>query len=306
MIASAPDRPAPGGSAIAAALGRLKLEKRRERLGWSWRMTVNRTAHRLGHESGVDPALVDLADRFGYLIWSRSIRTHLKGKHVLDLGCGRGLHWAGFLLAGAKSYTGVDPRIDLDSREARNLRAHRLVTTEFTPREVMRRLPRVGMVPGTLADLDPKLRFDVAVLHTVTEHLMRIDDVFAELASRLRPGGRIVFKHHNFYAWNGHHRPPQRVDAILPGDPEQATYVDWAHVGFDPPPGHYLREHLNRIRLDELRVVTERHFRILSWREDASLPQVGGLRLAPAIMARYPHLSERELRTQTVFCVATA
>ena len=289
---------------MATALASLKLAKRRERLGWTWRMALNRTAHRLGRTNSVEPSLVELAERFGYLIWSRSIRAHLKGRHVLDLGCGRGLHWAGFLVAGAKSYTGVDPRIDLDSALARDLRAHRLATVDFTPREVMRRLPQVALVPGTLDDLDPRQRFDLVVLHTVTEHLMRIDEVFAQVAARLRPRGRLVFKHHNFYAWNGHHRPPQRVEAIVPGDPGQATYVDWAHVGFDPPPGHYLREHLNRIRLDDLRAVTERHFRILSWHEDASLPRVGGLRLTPAIMARYPHLSERELRTQTVFCVA--
>ena len=281
----------------------MKLDKRRERLAWDWRLLLNRTRQRLGG-SGVEPRLIEKAERFGYLIWCRSIQAHLSGRDVLDLGCGRGLHWVGFLVAGARSYTGVDPRIELDRAEARDLRAHRLVEVDFTPREVMRRLPRVRLVPGTLAELEPAARFDLAVLHTVTEHLMRIDDVFAELKERLRPGGRLIFKHHNYYAWNGHHRPPQRVDAIVPGDPGQATYVDWAHVGFDPPPGHYVREHLNRIRLDELRALTERHFRVLTWREEASLPKVGGDRLTPAIVARYPHLSERELRTQTVTCVA--
>lgn len=265
----------------------------------------NRLVHRLGGHEAIHPALVHAADAMGYLRWCRRIRPHVAGRDVLDLGCGRGLHWVGVLLAGARSYTGADPIIRLDDDEVRDTHRRCAARLGVTPREAMGGQLRLSLVPGTLRDLPPGRRFDTVIMHMTTEHLRPIAETFADLAAGLRPGGRIVFLHHNFFCWNGHHVAPRTIDDIVVGDPEQAKVIDWNHITFDAPAGHRIREDLNRIRLDELRALTERHFVIERWEEKAVQTKNGAARLTPAILARHAGCSERELRTQSVFCVGT-
>lgn len=283
----------------------LGLHKQMERLQWLAGDFRNRLVHQLGDREAVDPVLVKAADVMGYLRWCRRIRPYVVGRDVLDLGCGRGLHWVGVLLAGARSYTGADPIIRLDDDEVRDTRHRRAARLGVSPRQAMGSQPRLNLVPGTLRDLPPGRHFDTVIMHMTTEHLRPIDEVVTDLATQLRPGGRIVFLHHNFYCWNGHHVAPRTTDDIVEGDPQQAQVIDWSHITFDAPPGHRIHDDLNRIRLDELRALIEAHFVIEQWEEKAAQRKNGGTRLTPAILARHPGFSERELLTQSVFCVGT-
>ncbi len=267
-------------------------------------------AYFLYNDSGPDalknfnPQLIARAVDFDYLSWPRRIRNHVRGKDILDVGCGTGLHAMGYVVVGVKTYTGLDPKIKLDSDRAKNIPKRRWEPFGWTPREMMEALPKVTLIPGTFEIMAPDQSFDVVVLHNTTEHLLNLEEVLQGVTERLRPDGQILYNHHNFYCWNGHHLAPKFVDDIDPADPEQRKYVDWAHLSFDPPPDHYISRGLNRIRLDELRELTQCYFDIRVWEERPSTEKNGRRRLTPEILARCPQYSERELTTQNVFCIA--
>ena len=248
--------------------------------------------------------LIARAVDFDYLSWPRHIRNHVRGKDVLDVGCGTGLHAVGYVVVGVKSYTGFDPKINLDSDRAKNIRMRCWEPFGWTPKKMMETLPKVRIIPGTFEQITPDQSFDVVVLHNVTEHLMNLEEVLQGIAERLRPDGQVLYNHHNFFCWNGHHQAPKFVDDIDPADPEQSKYIDWAHLALDAPSHHYISQKMNRIRLDELRELTARYFNIVSWKERPSKENKGRGRLTPEILARYPQYSERELTTQNVFCIA--
>lgn len=277
----------------------------------------------LGSRLNCHRQMIRRAVEFNYLNWPRKIMNDVKGKDVLDVGCGTGLHAVGFLVVGVKSYTGLDPYVDLQNDIARNYRAKRTpgyrYTLEematrnpsrdgrdehfgWTPAQMRRRLPRVDLIPGTFEQVAPSRTFDVAVLHNVTEHLIQIDEVFEGVWRLLRPDGEIVFNHHNFYCWNGHHLPPKFVSEIDPADPDQENFMDWNHVVYDPVDDHYIAWGLNRIRLDELRALTERYFHVERWDESRTDEDRGVNRLTDEIRARHAHLTQRELTTQNVLC----
>jgi hypothetical protein len=168
----------------------------------------------------------------------------------------------------------------------------------------MERFPHVLYVPGTVADLPGNRQWDVAVLHNTSEHLLNIAGVLEALRERLRPDGLLIFRHHNFYAWNGHHLAPQRISQINSAASEQRKVLDWNHISGEPEPGSYIATNLNRLRLDDVRAVTERYYDIDEWRESLSSESEGILRLTDLILRRHPHLTRRDLETQSVYCVA--
>lgn len=244
-----------------------------------------------------DPDIIAQAVAFKAMDWPRRIRDHVRGCDVLDLACGSGLHGIGHLVVGARSYTGLDPALDLDREHGKN-RAGRSKGQVFgwTGRQLMARMPRLRLVPGWLDALEPEPAFDLVVLHNAIEGMTDIEADIAGIAARLRPGGKLVFRHQNFFAWNGHRQAPRLVSDILPGDPGQESRLDWRHLlpaGAEPAP--------DRIRVDALRALLERRFDILDWTEVPSTPEQGAARLTPAIMARHPDLTERDFLTHTVF-----
>jgi SAM-dependent methyltransferase len=214
------------------------------------------------------------------------------------------VHGIGFIIAGARSYTGVDPRIDHASERVKDLTTGGYVGFGWTGAEIERRLPRIRLVSGRVEDLPDDALFDVAVLHNVTEHLHDLESVLAAAAGHLRPDGELVYQHHNYYAWNGHHMAPKRVSDIDADDPEQRQVLDWAHIDFQPPPEHYISRGLNRLRLHEVRAMTERHYDIAHWDLIPSDAERGAGRLTDAIAQRYPALEAIELTTQYAFCRA--
>lgn len=249
-------------------------------------------------------AMVERACVFGYLSWPKRLHRWVEGRDVLDVGCGTGLHAIGFALVGVRSYVGLDPKVRLDAERAKNTKAGRWEPFGWTPADMMRVFPQIRLIRGSFEQMAPDEQFDVAVLHNATEHIIALDEVLAGIAKRLRPDGRLIYNHHNFYCWNGHHMAPKTVRDLRPGDTEQQNFVDWAHLSFEPPAGHYFHNGLNRIRLDELRHVTERHFTVETWEEIPTDEARGGARLTSAVLASHPQYTRRELSTQHVFCVA--
>ena len=204
--------------------------------------------------------LIGRAVDFGYLHWPRRIQQSVKDKDVLDVGCGTGIHGIGYIVVGARSYTGMDPMIKLDHDRTKNIRKRTRETFGWTPRQICEQFSRIELFPGTFEDFDSDRTFDVAISHNVTEHLIHIDELLNDTAERLRPGGILIFNHHNFYCWNGHHQQPRTVNEIKPGDTTQKQFLDWAHIRFEAPEGHYFHRGLNKIKLDDLRDIVDRDY----------------------------------------------
>jgi len=253
------------------------------------------------------PELLNRAAEFKYLKWPYKVRRHIKGKHVVDLGCGRGLHGLGYLLMGARSYTGLDPIVDLDVdlfKDTRIPRVDNMKPIGWTPRKIAERVKRLNYLKAEIADLPESSKWDVLVMHQVTEHLMEIEAVFEHFPRILKRHGKLVFRHPNYYSWGGHHMLPRFLRDIRPDDPEQRRYMDWAHLVYDPNWPDTILNKQNRIRLHELRKVVEKHFVIEEWTTIESSEEEGGKRLTPEILAKHPEFTREELLTQGVVVVA--
>ena len=252
-----------------------------------------------------DAGLLAQVAKRGDLNWPRRVRHWAKGKRVLDIGCGRNYQGYGFLAVGAKAYTGLDPTLDLDDDRVKDSRSHwgKFEKGGLSPRMLMARFPELQFATCSVEDFQPKERFDLIVMHNVTEHLMQIDQVFANFPAFLNPGGRIVFRHPNYYCWHGHHMKPRTIYEIQPNDPQQQLVLDWAHVDFDPVKHAWIGRTQNRIRLAALRQLVEKYFVIETWEEQESQKKDGIGRLTDEIVARHPGFTRRELATRAVFVV---
>ena len=240
----------------------------------------------------------------GYLRWPKALATWCRGRDVVDVGCGMGLHGIGFLLEGATSYAGVDPLIKPKSGMLKSLHSGKRLDCGWTPEMLMARMDRFEMIRGLSTELEGKRQFDVATLHNATEHLTDLAGVFSSVARLLRPRGRIIFSHHNWFSWNGHHQEPKTIGRVDLTKWEHRRFVDWAHLDGAHPPDHYVMTKLNRLRLDEVRALTDQHFEIEVARTFLSTTNQGAGRLTDAIRARHPDLTEADLTMQSLFCVA--
>jgi SAM-dependent methyltransferase len=241
----------------------------------------------------------------GYLRWTRALAPWCRGKDVLDVGCGMGLHGVGFLLEGAKSYVGIDPEVKPRSSIIKDQHNGERVDCGWTPEALNQACPRLELIRGLSNELEGKRTFDFAALHNATEHLTALPAVLGSIRRLLRPGGTLVFNHHNWFCWNGHHQQPKTIHKIKPGDPTQALYIDWAHLSTAHAPGTYVMTKLNRLSMAELRhIIQEAGFDIEVWRPTASTEEQGVTRLTSSIRARHPNLTEADFTTQNIFVVA--
>ena len=251
------------------------------------------------------PEILKTAFDYGYMKWASKIQDYVRDKSVLDVGCGPGLHGLGYLTAGASRYLGIDPIIKMDKDRVKNLsQKSAKVPFGWTPQALSELIEPWQVQPEPIESLSEDDKFDFAVMHNVTEHLHQIELVFAEIAKRLKPDGLLLYNHHNFYSWNGHHLPPKTVSAIKAGDPAQAAMMDWGHVDYDPEPEHYIARGLNRIRLDDILALTARYFEIVEADEIPSRPETGLGRLTDKIRNQHPDLTDRDFETQNLLCVA--
>ncbi len=240
----------------------------------------------------------------GYLRWPKALAQWFSGRDVVDVGCGMGLHGIGFLLEGAKSYVGIDPLIKLKSGVLKSLHSGKRLDCGWSPERLMEHMDRFELIRGISSGLEGNRQFDVATLHNATEHLTDLAGVFASVARLLRPGGRIIFSHHNWFSWNGHHQEPKTIGRLDLTNAGHQRFADWAHLEGGHAPDHYVMTKLNRLRLDEVRAITRQRFDIEVDRTIPSTPNQGAGRLSSASLARHPDLTEDDLTTQSLFCVA--
>lgn len=250
------------------------------------------------------PEILRRALEFGYVNWPSKIQDLVRDKDVIDVGCGSGIHGIGHLAAGARSYLGVDPALRMDKDRIKNLTRRSKEPLGWTPGELMALMESWRVDARPISEIPDGRNFDVAILYDVTEHLADPDATFKEIAERLRPGGTLIFVHHNFYSWNGHHLSPKTVADVDRDDPSQENLVDWNHVSFQPDPDHYISRSLNKIRLDDLLEITARYFDILEQEELPTRPENGADRLTSEIEHRYPHLTQRDFLTQNLHVIA--
>ena len=144
------------------------------------------------------PAMIRKTVEFGYLNWPVKIANDIRGKDILDVGCGSGIHSIGYILVGAKSYTGMDPKLKLNDDKVKNIRMNNKDNFGWSPRIIENKHSRIKLIPGTFEDISIESSFDLAILHNVTEHLMNIEDVFKGVWKKLKADGQILYHHHNF------------------------------------------------------------------------------------------------------------
>jgi hypothetical protein len=179
----------------------------------------------------------------------------------------------------------------------------------ITPRQINARVPAVDVIPSAVETHRFDTTFDTIVLHNVSEHLTDPDRVLSFLTGLCHPRSQVVILHHSFYSWNGHKRRPHWPGQLDESDPEHRQVYDWRHLD-DVPDLSQDHEHLvnlNRLRLDELRAIIERHFVVEQWDEILS-DSATCARLTPPVLDRVrgvvPDITERELTVNSVFCVA--
>jgi SAM-dependent methyltransferase len=232
----------------------------------------------------------------------------LRGRRVLDLGCGK-TFWLTLLLAsdGADAI-GVDTEVT-DARRSpgkylRLLRTNgpeRMLRTLawdlLFARPYYRRLAaeygaelrfdRVNVLRTDGGRLPvPDKSLDWVVSHEVLEHVRGLAEVMSELKRALKPDGRTYLYVHHFTSLSGGH------------------HIAWKHPDTSPsrkvPPWDHLRGRrftqipswLNGVRAREYRRLIERELEILEWRW---LPKEGESLLTPEIRAELKDYSEDEL-----------
>lgn len=241
----------------------------------------------------------------------------IRGKHVLDLGCGK-TFWLTLLLAseGANAL-GVDTEVT-DPR--RSLAKYRRILRENGLERAARTLVWDLLFAGPYyrgleQSYGAPLRFDRVVLeqtdgsrlpvadgsidwvvsHEVFEHIQDLTGVIAEVRRVLSPAGRAFLYVHHFTSLSGGH------------------HIAWKHPDTAPsrvvPPWDHLRARryplipswLNGVRADEYRQWFERELDIVEWRW---LPKEGEALLTPEIRAELADFREEELLHKGFIVVA--
>ena len=120
----------------------------------------------------------------------RELAGDLRGKRVLDYGCGAGLFTAYAARQGAKAVVGVDA--EETALAAARLLADREGVSSACAFVQSDHFPR----------LDEMTRFDVVLLKDVIEHVQDDESLIATAAASLIPGGRLVLSTQNALSLN--------------------------------------------------------------------------------------------------------
>jgi ubiquinone/menaquinone biosynthesis C-methylase UbiE len=112
--------------------------------------------------------------------WSRfGGMPNFEGQHVLDLGCGHGRMCVDIAAADASRVVGVD------------LDEHRITfAKEYTRLHYPHLANRLEFLNIDIEDYDGP-PFDHMVSKSTFEHVIRVEEVLAEMKKRLKPGGKI-------------------------------------------------------------------------------------------------------------------
>jgi SAM-dependent methyltransferase len=257
--------------------------------------------------TGEQQALIETTRKWGYFFSSLPARAErFRGKRVLDVGMGGGPHAVAFAASGAASYIGVDPLVGSDMvRDFRSPRDPSLPLYHAFPYsvgDIERILPNVKLYPAILEDVAGEVRAmrpDFATMDSVTEHLEHPESVVRAIWQVLDRDGTFWANHHNYYSWTGHHDDPREVSSWDANNPAHNAVVDWKHL--DPSHPSYLNRRLNRIRLEDMRLVVAKYFELQCWESAIEAPMVA--RLTPEIRQRWRKYSLAELLTRSVVIV---
>lgn len=252
-------------------------------------------------------ALIKAAREWGYFSNDISALSELfRGRRILDVGMGAGPFAVAYIENGAAAYTGVDPLVASD--RVRDFRSWTDPTVPsyhafpFSADDIQRIYPNVQLYPGLLEDVASELkrhRLDFALMTSVTEHLRYPDQVIQTIWEVLDRDGILWSNHQNYYSWTGHHAQPRDVSSWDRDNAAHNAVVDWKHL--EPTHPSYADETLNRIRLEDLRLIFAKYFEIQSW--NAVVDDKAVLRLTPDIRKKWRKYSLAELLTRTVVMV---
>ncbi len=251
-------------------------------------------------------ALVEATREWGYFSHSPELVEKCRGKRVLDIGMGAGPHAVPFVEYGAATYIGVDPTAGAarapDFRSLKNPSIAVDNVFPFSVQDIERLYPNVKIYRGVLDDVAPQVRAarpNFAVMTSVTEHLAAPDSVIQSIWKVLEPDGIFWAIHHGYHSWSGHHAQPRGVNTWDRDNAEQNAVADWKHL----QPGHrcYENPNLNRIRLEDLRLVVAKYFELQSWSPIVDTRALA--RLTPEIRRRWRKYSLAELLTRSVVIV---
>lgn len=206
--------------------------------------------------------LISLCKEWGYFYGSgiHERRDLFENKDILDVGMGQGPHSVFYIENGAKSYTGVDPDMDLNGNgTVRNHSKENGVRENFpfSPNDMMQIYPNIKLYNCLLEDLndDQLEKYDLVVMTMVTEHLENNPEVIKQCSRYLKKGGIIWSSHANYYFWDGHHELPRYTQTPL-----NDTFLHWKHLYPDSPV--YYDKTLNRIKLKDLKTIFEKYFEV--------------------------------------------
>lgn len=248
------------------------------------------------NELKLDPADVEYFGRGKWenpRFWNRlGGQPDLKGKKVLDLGCGHGSLCVDMAKAGAARVVGIDLNPRLIEFAKRNL--------EINYPDLM------GRVEFHLIDIAefPEYEFDLMTSKDTFEHVMDLPGVLTAMRERLKPGGRL-------YAaigplWNSPFGDHDTVKKIF------GVNLPWAHLIL--PQGWVLRKVSQRVGRP-LQSYRDLGLNMLAFRDYKTILYNSGFEVeffrpnnsrhpvlrAFAIMAKVPFLTE--YFTNNLYCI---
>lgn len=207
----------------------------------------------------------------------------LHGMRVLDVGCGVTLQVLGLIEKHhIGDYHGIDP--DPDSfhgghNEYDQYVGYKHALVHYYPQRITFYKSIAEAMPF------PDDYFDFAFASLTTEHVQDIDGMCREVRRVLKPGAYFYARHHNFYAWDGHHQGPYFVRDLPLCSMEQMRFQRWRHIDMD----YDWREphHLNRITIRELEAAFRASLRVITWINGYTSPERGVNFLTDEILAEF-------------------
>jgi tRNA (mo5U34)-methyltransferase len=178
--------------------------------------------------------------------------SDLKGRRILDVGCGNGYHAWRMLASNPKLVLGIDPSV--------------LFNLQFQALQFYARDPRVYMLPLTIQQMPDNMAwFDTVFSMGVLYHRRSPFDHLMQLKSLLRPGGELCLE-----------------TLIIEGGPGQILVPDSRYARMNNvwflPSAQELAHWLERIGFSDVRVVDINRTRVqeqrsTDWMPFESLPE---------------------------------
>lgn len=254
---------------------------------------------------GIDIDTFHALMRSGNWIALNPFRHHddtFRGKTVLDIGARTGFHGLSFLAAGAKLYAAMDPYpksfIQTNVKNYLDVN-HRRVELGVNMKQVAEQYPDRFKLTCFEGEYQDDNKYDFITLFVVSEHIMKLGQLFQDLRQWLKPDGRILVSHHNFYCWNGHHNVPKSKNQLeeMAARGEDLKRADWRFFKMAPK-----KTSLNKLPIRKVLRKMQKHFDLIHYEAVYTSYGKGIERFSPAILRTVqkekPGLEPEDLLTQ--------